>query len=189
MGMARWPCSSRWSTSPNRAATHTPFNTPTTGPTASGTASAPATSVRLPLPSPSNPLLYHHNSNSSFPPTVCTAYWCPCILFGRTEARMRNEDPAAAGTCNGPCAIYCGLLACTGLQCVYQAIRRGDKKDRWGISEGGGFGDWCGAWCCPVCGLVQEEKEALLRQNGVQAVPPKGYEKQEGMQYGQGGSA
>lgn len=40
-----------------------------------------------------------------------------------------------------------------------------------------------GACCCPVCGLMQEEKEALLRQQGVDLRQQKGYEKQGQMNY------
>lgn len=78
-------------------------------------------------------------------------------------------------------------MACTGFQCIYQGLRRTDKKRAWGIEDGNGFMDFCGACCCPCCGLVQEEKEALLRNAGVDVrvkeEKGKGYEKRDQMNY------
>ena len=93
---------------------------------------------------------------------------------------MNNPNMNDYSACNGAC---CGwyTLSCFGVQCVYQAIRRADKRERWGI-DGSFFGDFCGACCCPCCGLAQEEKEALLRESG-QDVKGKGYQAPNQMQY------
>lgn len=41
--------------------------------------------------------------------------------------------------------------------------------------------DFVGACCCPCCGLVQEEKESLLRVGGQGGA--SGYQANPGMQY------
>jgi hypothetical protein len=53
-------------------------------------------------------------------------------------------------------------------------------RDQFGI-EGSGVTDCLGSWCCPCCGLIQEEKEAKLRAEGGAAV--QGYAQQPQMSY------
>ena len=77
---------------------------------------------------------------------------------------------------------YCGCFW------VLQMIKRGDMRERYNI-DGSGAGDCCGAYCCPLCGLVQEEKEAIFRTTGavqsVTASTVQGYQKNDtSMQYG-----
>jgi hypothetical protein len=55
-----------------------------------------------------------------------------------------------------------------GWQCIYQTIKRVDMRERLGI-EGSGVTDWLASCCCPCCGLVQEEKESLLKQEAIDA--------------------
>jgi len=51
-------------------------------------------------------------------------------------------------------------------------IKRGEMRERFGI-EGSCLGDCVRSYCCPCCGLVQEEKEAQLRINAAaQAYQP-----------------
>ena len=41
-------------------------------------------------------------------------------------------------------------------------------RERLGI-EGSGATDFLASWCCACCGLVQEEKESLLKQEAIDA--------------------
>lgn len=55
----------------------------------------------------------------------------------------------------------------------------GHIKAKHGV-EGALVEDCLASFCCPLCGLVQEEKESLIRlENGT------GYQKSQGMSYGQ----
>lgn len=95
--------------------------------------------------------------------TCCLGCWCPCILYGKTQARNEG-DPHASGLGLMCCAYYC--LLHIGGHSILQAVTRHSMRNRLGI-EGDGCTDWIGACCCPCCGLVQEEKESLLRETGI----------------------
>jgi Cys-rich protein (TIGR01571 family) len=77
--------------------------------------------------------------------------------------------------------MWCGLYLIGGWQCIYQTIKRGDMRQRLGI-EGSGVTDWLASWCCPCCGLVQEEKESLLKQEAINAQATQ-YNAPTGMAY------
>jgi len=105
--------------------------------------------------------------NSSFwdccsPFETCLCAWCcPCFLFGKTQARLANPNLTDFNYCNSNCVGW-GALALCGFGWVLQTIRRGEMRNQLGIN-GSSFGDCCGAWCCPCCGLMQEEKEMVYR--------------------------
>ncbi|KAI9794478.1 MAG: hypothetical protein M1833_000391 [Piccolia ochrophora] len=118
--------------------------------------------------------------------TCCMGYWCPCILFGKTQHRLKDPTLQSYDTFNGNC-IGWWALTCVGLQWAFQMMKRGELREQYNL-DGSGFKDCCGAYCCPCCGLVQEEKEVLFRTQGaVQPVPTgaaQGYQKNEAqMQY------
>lgn len=62
-----------------------------------------------------------------------------------------------------------------------QTYKRGVMRDRLGI-EGSSFGDFCSSYCCPCCGLVQENKEVKFRAQYV-AGGYEPYMPPQGMQY------
>jgi len=105
--------------------------------------------------------------------------FCPCLLFGKTQSRLKGQSPPSMA--NGDC---CGwyALTCCGLQCIIQTMKRGDMRARFGIEGSGGM-DFLASWCCPCCGLVQEEKESLLRQEGIDAKTGTQYQAPQGMNY------
>jgi hypothetical protein len=53
-------------------------------------------------------------------------------------------------------------------------------RDEFGI-KGNGCTDCLGAWCCPCCGLMQEEKEAKVRSEGGTVV--QGYRQNPRLSY------
>jgi len=67
-----------------------------------------------------------------------------------------------------------------GSQWILQALKRNEYRHKHGIS-GNGCSDCMGAACCPCCGLVQEEKDSLLREAKGGA---GGYQSNPGMNYG-----
>ena len=85
------------------------------------------------------------------------------------------------------CGWYC--LACCGFSWVFQSVKRNAYRHKHGI-EGSGCMDCLASACCPCCGLMQEEKESLLREGqasmgmaGQGATPQQGYQQSPGMQY------
>jgi len=109
----------------------------------------------------------------------CEAYWCPCILFGKTAARV--EDPTLAGysCCNGSCMGF-AALGCLGVQAILQCAHRGNIRSKYDI-EGDNCTDCLVAWCCCCCGLMQSEKETIDRS--AQMTQQQGYQPQQKMDY------
>lgn len=70
-------------------------------------------------------------------------------------------------------------LGCCGVQWILQTVRRSNMREELGI-KGSGFGDCCGAFWCPCCGLLQEEKEMVRRTEMSQGT---GYQAPQGMKY------
>ncbi|THC92690.1 hypothetical protein EYZ11_007829 [Aspergillus tanneri] len=114
--------------------------------------------------------------------TCLMGWFCPCILFGKTQARL--EDPTLKD--------YSPINDNTK--------KRDDLRKKYGITEtrleetlnmqpgdiqkkhkveGSLVEDCLGAFFCRCCGLVQEEKEVILRQSQVTT----GYQKTQGMEY------
>ncbi|KAK8852244.1 DUF614 domain protein [Apiospora arundinis] len=104
---------------------------------------------------------------------------CPCIVFGKTRARLRDPSMATYDTVNSDCAIWTFLSMC-GLSCIYQWGARKEIRERYAI-KGDEAEDAMLTLCCPVCALVQEEKEVVRRTTQQQAAPT-GYIAQPQMQ-------
>jgi len=105
--------------------------------------------------------------------TCLFATYIPCILFGKTAARIKDPTLKDYSPINGKCMAF----AC----CPSMFLRRerGNFRNQYGI-EGSTIGD-CGAtWCCPCCTLIQLDKESVQR-----CVPPAGYQPTQGMTYQQ----
>ncbi|KAK7915123.1 hypothetical protein PG985_012826 [Apiospora marii] len=86
------------------------------------------------------------------------ACFCPCIVFGKTRARLRDPSMATYDTVNS------------------DWTSRKEIRARYAI-KGDSAEDAMLTLCCPVCALVQEEKEVVRRtaQQAVQQPPPTGY--------------
>jgi len=111
--------------------------------------------------------------------TCCLATWCPCILYGKTYAR-EHGDPDSNGV-NSNCLAYY-LLTCIGGACIIQFIGRGATRERYGI-QGSTCGDFCAAWCCGCCVLVQEEKDSIVRNTGINPKTKEPYVSPDQMAY------
>ncbi|KAL1989146.1 hypothetical protein VTN96DRAFT_3693 [Rasamsonia emersonii] len=109
--------------------------------------------------------------------------FCPCCLFGKTQARLEDPSLRNFSHCNGDCCLFAALSFC-GIQWILQTIRRGEMRDRFGITEGNCCTDCMASFCCPCCALIQQEKEAKTRLGDGQGMaPPMGYQPPRGMAY------
>ncbi|KAI9672898.1 MAG: hypothetical protein M1829_004448 [Trizodia sp. TS-e1964] len=169
---------------------------------------------------PQNPV-YQHQAGPALPPSsdwsnnfwsfvspidlCCFGYWCPCVLYGQTHARLADPQlekwkyfsssvsrlPSLLATAQQRNSwltsesIQCfawAALSYVGCGCILQTVNRGDIRRRHGI-DGSGALDCLGATCCPLCGLIQEEKE-VKRRTGQALAGSGGYVKpQGGMHY------
>jgi len=86
-----------------------------------------------------------------------TSCVCPCIVFGKTNARLKDPTLYRYDTVNSDCLLY-SLLSCCGLNTVYQWIVRRNIRAKYNL-RGDDAEDLLWSCCCPVCALVQQEKE------------------------------
>lgn len=76
------------------------------------------------------------------------------------------------------CLFWCGL-SCCGASAVIQTQKRQEMREKYNI-DGSVVEDCLGAFFCRGCGLIQEEKEVMLRQQNGSAA---GYQVPQGMDY------
>ncbi|KAK2759319.1 hypothetical protein FQN54_002797 [Arachnomyces sp. PD_36] len=134
------------------------------------------------------------------PIDVCLLSWlCPCIQYGKTQARRQDPTLANYSPVNENCLIFCGLN-CFGAYWLIQTKTRTELREEYGITqthlekflkmEPGSIKskhniaeslvqDCISNFWCPCCALVQEEKEVILRGSN----PKQGYQKTDGMSY------
>ncbi len=81
------------------------------------------------------------------------------------------------------CISWYAAALC-GLQWAFQMSNRQDIRARFNI-DGSASGDCLRSYLCGCCELMQEEKEVLLRTQGLDSTgPSSGYKQQKGMVYG-----
>lgn len=109
--------------------------------------------------------------------------WClPCLTFGQTHHRLRwggnmeSYEPLNSSVIQKQflmnkgrllmrvlqCCVFCAA-SCFGVHWIPMMMQRSDLREKYGI-EGNCCGDCCSAFCCPVCDLVQAEKEVKFRE-------------------------
>ena len=61
--------------------------------------------------------------------TFCTGYCLPCVLYGKTQYRLKQmadgEDPLDVSRhdmCNGPCWMFGMIMCCVGFDCKLAII-------------------------------------------------------------------
>ncbi|KAH8747634.1 hypothetical protein F5883DRAFT_437146 [Diaporthe sp. PMI_573] len=93
----------------------------------------------------------------------CEACWCPCIIFGCTNHRMKNKGNMQNYYCfNSDCAVICGLYALCGCGWAYQWWRRGEIRKEYQM-EKACCSDCVASLCCHCCAIIQQEKEVEAR--------------------------
>lgn len=147
------------------------------------------------------------------PFSLCMKTWCcPCFVYGKTKHRLQaNGDMTGYDSMNGSvgflsspalsirslpleqrnvcltihviqCWLFCGALCC-GLTWIPIWLSRSDMRKKHNL-EGNGCTDCLSACCCPLCDLVQQEKEAETREAEGQGRPVVNqYQAQGGMAY------
>ncbi|MCJ1259659.1 hypothetical protein MMC24_007498 [Lignoscripta atroalba] len=100
--------------------------------------------------------------------TCCLGLFCPCILYGRTQYRIRlkaeKQDPTdllGYKSMNGSC----GLMAVScGFQWIFAAIQRTRIRKLYHLK--GSFGSDCiKSFCCCCCVLMQDDREVRERED------------------------
>ncbi|KAH7093630.1 PLAC8 family-domain-containing protein [Paraphoma chrysanthemicola] len=108
---------------------------------------------------------WHHSGSACCTPigTCCLSWWCPCIVYGRTHHRVKNNgDMNGYSACNLACAGFCGL-ACLGISFVMPMLSRGDMRAKYHL-KGNGCTDCLCACCCTPCDVTQQDKESAFRE-------------------------
>jgi len=95
--------------------------------------------------------------------SCCLSCWCPCIIFGRTAHRRKNQGSLDTHSAfNGSCLAFCGL-SCLGISFVLPMLSRGDMRAKYQL-KGNACADCLCACCCQPCDLTQQDKEAQYRE-------------------------
>ncbi|KAL1679631.1 PLAC8 family-domain-containing protein [Schizophyllum commune] len=107
--------------------------------------------------------------------TFCTAWWCPCIVFGRNKERYQYlseqgiPDPEAGkGYNRDSCEKHGFHTIVTGFGWVYQVALRRKLRERYGI-RGSDTSDYCLSFWCNPCALTQESREMELEENDLRS--------------------
>lgn len=56
------------------------------------------------------------------------------------------------------------LATCFGVPCIPIAMQRSDLRSKYNL-KGNFCGDFCSAYWCPACDMMQQEKEAQYRES------------------------
>jgi len=88
---------------------------------------------------------------------------CPCIVYGRTSARLRDPTLKSYDPVNHDCFVWCTTSIC-GLSWIFQMLKRRDVRNRFAL-KGDEVEDCLLSSCCACCALVQMEKEVSNRQS------------------------
>ncbi|KAL4756339.1 PLAC8 family protein [Aspergillus foveolatus] len=104
----------------------------------------------------------------------------PCLLFGKTQSRLKNTDAGDYSYLNRDCLCY-ALLSC-GCQGCLLAQRRYSMRERFDI-VGSGYGDCLASCFCHCCVLIQMEREMvqsiLIEAGGYQSFSGMAYQQQQ----------
>ncbi|TYH29013.1 hypothetical protein ES288_A02G190400v1 [Gossypium darwinii] len=127
----------------------------------------PTAPMNLPPPSHISPFRGSAASASSWSTGLChccddpancliTAF-CPCVTFGQI-AQIVNKGSIS---CAASGAVY-GLLALTGLSCLYSCVYRSRLRGQYDLEEAP-CADCLVHFCCETCSLCQEYRELKNR--------------------------
>ncbi|KAG7440564.1 PLAC8-domain-containing protein [Guyanagaster necrorhizus] len=102
--------------------------------------------------------------------TCVSACFCPCITLGRNIDRYDHlqttgyphPDPFGR-SCSAPCCAHAACIPCCGVACAFQAVYRGEIRERYGI-DGSVIEDCFASTCCYPCQLTQESRQISLEE-------------------------
>ncbi|KAF2267173.1 hypothetical protein CC78DRAFT_530976 [Lojkania enalia] len=128
---------------------------------------------------------WHHKGSHCCTPLeiCCLVWWCPCIAYGRTHHRIKNDNNMQGySCCNLSCVGFTALAFC-GLSCILPMIQRGDMRAKYHL-KGNGCKDCLCACCCQPCDMLQQEKESEHQEMERQRLISHQPGKENPMQYG-----
>ncbi|EPS36118.1 hypothetical protein H072_10442 [Dactylellina haptotyla CBS 200.50] len=122
--------------------------------------------------------------------SCCLGCWCPCMLYSKTHHRLKTVPDSnldAYSACNGHCVMWCAL---SPVSWVFTMLQRTRIRELYHI-KGSPIGDCAKSYYCPLCVLVQDEREIREREDerrrcagpGSGVVGEQGYKKPEKMSY------
>ncbi|KAK0385800.1 hypothetical protein NLU13_6977 [Sarocladium strictum] len=93
----------------------------------------------------------------------CMTCWLPCITYGKTDHRLRNNGNLEGySCCNSACMIFCLASYCS-VACIPAFMQRSNLREKYSL-QGNCCKDFMASWCCTCCVLMQSDKEAELRE-------------------------
>ncbi|KAH6672498.1 PLAC8 family-domain-containing protein [Halenospora varia] len=103
--------------------------------------------------------------------------FCPCFVFGKTEARRRDPTLAGYERINNDCLFWVGANCCH-LSWVLTFLKRSEIREEYKI-KGDAVTDCLFSAFCQCCAIIQQEKEIIgkHRQQGIS----QGYQAPAGM--------
>ncbi|RVX71019.1 hypothetical protein B0A52_03384 [Exophiala mesophila] len=118
------------------------------------------------------------------PIDTCAITCClPCITFGKTHHRTRKNANMEGYNClNTSCLLFAGS-ACVALHWIPMLFQRADIRKKYNL-QGDFVTDLFTTCCCGCCSLIQQDKEAELREKELSDKLNKtGYAKPNEMAY------
>jgi len=97
------------------------------------------------------------------PDTLCLkGTFCPCFVYGKTQARTRDPTLASYERFNPDCMIFAGASCVCGLSWILTFLKRKETREQYRI-RGDTVTDCLLGYCCHCCALIQIEKETCAR--------------------------
>ncbi|KIJ93211.1 hypothetical protein K443DRAFT_112381 [Laccaria amethystina LaAM-08-1] len=105
--------------------------------------------------------------------TCCLAWWCPCLAHARNKRRLDHleahgtPDPERGVRCSSDGWIYACIEFSCNMGWALQVATRGNIRQRYSI-RGSSAEDFCTAYCCQPCDLVQGSRELQLEEESLE---------------------
>ncbi|KAJ9628313.1 hypothetical protein H2204_009288 [Knufia peltigerae] len=117
------------------------------------------------------------------PIDTCLITCCvPCITFGKTHHRVRKHGDMESYNCvNASCLLFTGF-SCFGLHFIPTLFQRVDVRNKYNL-QGDFLSDLFTSCCCACCSIIQQDKEAEVREREIAEKAAAGYAKPQGMSY------
>lgn len=105
--------------------------------------------------------------------------FCPCFVFGKTQARIRDPSLATYERINNDCLLWVGANCCH-VAWVLTLMKRMEIRETYHI-KGDTVTDCLFSAFCHCCALIQQEKEVIAKQTQQGLVSNVGYQAPAGM--------
>jgi len=109
-------------------------------------------------------------------------FFCPCFVFGKTQARIRDPSLASYERINNDCLLWVAANCCH-VSWLLTFMKRSEIRQSYNI-KGDSVTDCLFSAFCHCCALIQQEKEVIAKQQQAGLVS-QGYQAPVGMTTGQ----